>query len=142
MQRIAAVLLALWAGSLVTLCGMVAPMLFATLGDRHLAGQTAARLFQLEAWIGACIGAAVLALLTARRVPASALRRSLPLWLVVGTAAAPLLGQLTLRPMMERARLAGEMGRFAALHGGAALLFLAACAGALALLWRLNRPAG
>lgn len=138
MLRIAAVLLALWAGSLVTLCALVAPLLFASLDDRHLAGQTAARLFQVEAWLG--LGFATALILLRRLTGAGG--RALPLWLIVATAAAPLAVQLVLRPMMAAARLAGETGRFAALHGCAAALFLAACVGALVLVWRLSSRAG
>ena len=43
--------------------------------------------------------------------------------------------------MMDAARAANDMARFGMLHGVSAVLFLAACLGALALVLELNRPA-
>jgi hypothetical protein len=51
----------LWAGSLWSLAAWVAPTLFYSQGDRHLAGFLAARLFSLETYVG--IGVAALALI-------------------------------------------------------------------------------
>ena len=55
---------------------------------------------------------------------------------------APLLSELVLSPLMAAARAANDMGRFGMLHGLAAVLFVAAAFGALALVLRFNRPAG
>lgn len=139
MRPVAAVLVTLWAGSLWTICGIVAPMLFAKLGDRQLAGRMVAELFHIETWLGVAIGAVLVALVFARRtlVPGAA-----TLWLIALTAGAPLVSELVLGPMMDAARAANHMSRFGMLHGVAAALFFAACLGALGLVWRVNRPAG
>jgi hypothetical protein len=119
---------------LVTVCALVAPTLFALLPDRHLAGSLAAAFFRVAAWLGIGAGAIVVAL--------RARRSSGVEWALVGvTALAPLSSELLLRPYMEAAQLAGDTGRFALLHGVAGILFVVACLTALALLWRLTRPA-
>jgi hypothetical protein len=133
-----AFLVTLWAGSLWTVCGIVAPQLFATLPDRRLAGQMAARLFHIETWLGVVVAIALIAIFASRKVFASS---KAILWLILLTAAAPLASELILSPMMEAAREAGDMARFGMLHGVSAVLFLIACVSALALVVTINRPA-
>jgi len=135
-QRIASLLLALWAGSLITVCALAAPTAFAVL-ERRLAGQVAARLFFAETVIG--VAAAVL-ILIAQRVGGFVVARS-AIVLICVAAAAPLLSHLVLSPMMAAARNAGNMARFGALHGVSALLFAIACVCSLVALWLFNRPA-
>jgi hypothetical protein len=134
-----AFLVTLWAGSLWTVCFVVAPQLFSTLPDRHLAGQMAARLFHIETWLGAVAAIALIALFNARKVFATG---KTILWLILLTAIAPLASELILGPMMDAARAADDMRRFGMLHGVSAVLFLTACVSALALVWKtrqLNR---
>ncbi|MGB5473694.1 MAG: DUF4149 domain-containing protein, partial [Gammaproteobacteria bacterium] len=50
------VLLTLWVGSLWVTGFMVAPVLFARLDDRALAGTLAGELFGLVAWLGLACG--------------------------------------------------------------------------------------
>ena len=139
MTRLAAVLLTLWAGSLWTVCAIAAPVAFAVLDDRHAAGRVAARLFEIETWLGAV--AALLLFVCAALHKPLALRLA-PAWLVAATATAPLISELALSPMMASARAANDMSRFGLLHGISALLFIAAALGALALVLRFNRQAG
>jgi hypothetical protein len=56
------ILLVLWAGSLWSLALWVAPTLFFTQPDRHLAGLLAARLFAVETYLGVAVAALGLAL--------------------------------------------------------------------------------
>jgi hypothetical protein len=138
MRRLISILVSLWAGSLWTVCGIVAPTLFAKLDDRQLAGRIAAELFRIETWLGAAVGAVLIAILLARKtlIPGAA-----TLWLIALTAGAPLASELALRPMMDAAHAANDMSRFGMLHGAAAALFLAASLGSLGLVWRVSRPA-
>ncbi|MBM0105220.1 DUF4149 domain-containing protein [Steroidobacter sp. S1-65] len=131
-------LVTLWAGSLWTVCGIVAPQLFATLPERRLAGQMAARLFHIETWLGVVIAIALIALLAARKAFASS---KAVLWLIVLTAGAPLASELILGPMMDAARSANDMARFGMLHGVSAALFFIACVSALALVWKTRQAA-
>jgi len=129
-------LVTLWAGSLWTVCGIVAPQLFATLPERQLAGQMAARLFHIETWLGVVVAIALLAIFASRK--AFAVSKAI-LWLILLTAAAPLASELILGPMMSAAREAGDMARFGMLHGVSAVLFLIACLSALALVWKTRQ---
>lgn len=132
-------LVTLWAGSLWTVCGIVAPQLFATLPERKLAGQMAARLFHIETWLGVAVAILLIGILAARK--AFAISKTI-LWLILLTAAAPLASELILGPMMNAAREANDMARFGMLHGVSAVLFLIACVSGLALVWKINRRAG
>jgi hypothetical protein len=118
-------------------CGIAAPVAFAVLADRHAAGAVTGTLFEIETWLGA--GCALL-LFAAALVHKPLAVRLAPSWLIAATAAAPLLSELVLSPMMA-ARAANDMGRFGLLHGVAAVLFVAAALGALVLVLRFNRPA-
>jgi len=137
MQRILLVVLVAWAGSLWTICGIVAPSLFAVLPERHLAGQVAAYFFAVETWLGLGLGCITLILL-ARRAIAWAQR--VDYGLVIATLLMPLVSELGLRPAMDAARAGGDMRLFGMLHGASALLFAVACIGALLLVWRLSAP--
>jgi hypothetical protein len=137
-SRLAAVVLTLWAGSLWTVCGIAAPVAFAVLDDRQAAGRVAATLFAIETWLGAVCALLLFAAAFAHK-PLTA--RLSPPWLIAATAAAPLVSELVLSPMMAAARAANDMSRFGLLHGVSMVLFLAAALGALLLVLRFNRPA-
>ena len=95
-------------------------------------------LFEIETWLGA---AAALLLVGCAAMHRPLAARIGPPWLLAATAAAPLLSELVLSPMMAAARAANDMGRFGMLHGISAILFFAAALGALFLVLRFNRPA-
>lgn len=133
----ATLLVTLWAGSLWTLCGIVAPQLFVTLPERRWAGQMAARLFHIETWLGVVVAILLLALFAARK--AFTASKAIP-WLILLTAVTPLASELILAPMMDAARHANDMARFGMLHGVSALLFVTACVSALALVWKTRQP--
>jgi hypothetical protein len=135
--RILNVVLALWAGSLAAICGIVAPALFMLAPDRHLAGEMAGYFFRLESWLGLAFGGLAIFLLAMIR---SALSRTTVAMVTIG-AAAPIINEVAVRPFMESARAAGNMSTFGLLHGAGAILFLIACCATLALVWRFSRPA-
>jgi hypothetical protein len=123
------VLLVLWAGSVWSLAAWVTPTLFYAQSDRHLAGFLAARLFTVETYVG--VAAAVLALVLPGRTRMGGVY-----------AAAVLLAanEWVLKRFMESARLHGTAGglSFGAWHGAAAILYLAACAALLSVIWKEN----
>ncbi len=139
----------IWVGSALTIGYVVAPTLFATL-ERSVAGDVAARLFRIEAFLGVACGILSLALanMLVRR-GASDYRRLR--WLVVGMLFCVLVGYFALQPFMdalrESARSAGldlanspYAARFGLLHGIATLFYVAETVMGLALVWLL--PAG
>lgn len=138
MNAVAAVVLTLWAGSLWTVCAIAAPVAFAVLDDRHAAGRVAATLFEIETWLGFVCALMLFAAAIVRKALAA---RVGPPWIIAATAAAPLVSELVLSPMMAAARAANDMARFGLLHGVSAVLFVAAALGALVLVLRFSRPA-
>jgi hypothetical protein len=136
MPRFTGIIIAFWAGSLWSICGLIAPSLFALLEDRAVAGRLAGHFFDMATLIGIAAAGVLLALtLTGRYVLG---RRGRVLVLL--TAGLPVLSKLGLSPLMEQARSAGDMARFGMLHGVAAVLFMLACIAAVAMVWNLLRP--
>lgn len=126
-------LLALWAGGLVTVALLIAPVLFAALDDRHLAGHLAGEYFRIATLASLVLGAAVAGL--GLRLPGRSV--VLPL-LAVGLLAA---SEWLVRPALEAARGAsGTVSRaFMAWHTVSTLLFGAAT---LCVIWALVRALG
>ena len=129
----ARLVLSLWAGGLVTVGGVVAPTLFATLEDRHLAGVIAGSLFRV-ATLGSIVLCLLLMLLERRGQVSRPSRRQL----VGRVAPVVLLGlsEWAVRPLLEAARAAGgsASGEFAMWHGVSTVLYVAATAWVVATL--------
>jgi hypothetical protein len=138
MPRFTGIVIAFWAGSLWSICTLLAPTLFVLLEDRAVAGRLAARFFDLATLIGLISAAILLALSLGRHVMPGRFTRTL----VLLTAGLPLLSKLALGPLMDQARAAGNMARFGALHGVAAGLFFLACASALGMVWNFSQRDG
>jgi hypothetical protein len=134
--RIAGLLVSLWAGSLVTVCGIAAPTAFAVLEPRF-AGLLVGQLFLFETIAGLVV---VTAVFIAHRFGRFSIPRPVAIALAVG-AVAPLISELVLGPMMQAARNASDMARFGALHGISALLFVIACISAIVAAWQFTRRA-
>lgn len=149
-HRVFRLFVLIWVGSALTIGYVVAPTLFAML-DPSMAGNLAARLFRIEAFVGVGCGILSLALgnMLVRR-GASDYRRLR--WLVIGMLLCVLIGYFVLQPFMdglrEAARAAGlelahspYAARFGLLHGIAMLFYLAETLLGLALAWMLPAPA-
>lgn len=121
----------LWVGGLWAIGYLVAPVLFAELGDRQLAGMIAGKLFALIGWFG--LGAAFyLLVFLGARSGGRILRQAGP-WLVLlmaGMAAAQLFG---IQPLMEQLKLDALprevmesvlRDRFATWHGISSIVYL------------------
>ena len=130
------VVLTAWAGSLWSICGIVAPGLFAVLPDRHLAGDVAGFFFTVLTWLGLVFGAVALLL-----VLRGSMRNKTNVALTSAGMLAPVASEMGLRAPMESARVAGSMVRFGILHGLSVLSFAIAGVCVLALVWRLSGPA-
>jgi hypothetical protein len=121
----------LWVGGLWTIGYMVAPILFATLNDRILAGEVAGRLFTLIAWVGIGCAAFLLAFLIAR-LHGAAFRSSL-FWLVLSMLLLTLVGHFGIQPILAELKAAAWPqavmesplhNRFAAWHGISSVIYL------------------
>lgn len=121
----------LWVGALWAIGYIVAPVLFAQLGDRQLAGLLAGKLFVLIAWIG--LGAALyLVVFLLGRWGVRAFRLAV-FWLVIlmaGMAAVQLFGIQPLIEQLKHAALPREVmesvlrDRFTTWHGLSSILYL------------------
>lgn len=115
------ILLTLWVGALWVTGFMVAPLLFAELDDRALAGSVAGSLFTVTSYLGLLCGASLLLIngLTLRTANWRAVVMVVMLLLVV-------IGQFVITPMVADLRLQGltDSARFGQLHGIVSVLFI------------------
>ncbi|MBS4020471.1 MAG: DUF4149 domain-containing protein [Dechloromonas sp.] len=133
----------LWIGGLWVIGYLVAPVLFANLGDRQLAGMVAGKLFALIGWIGLGAAAYLFVFLLARH----GLRalRAAGLWLVLLMAALAAAQLFGIQPLMEQLKLAAvaqeamasvTRDRFATWHGISSIVYLIqSLLGLWLLLW-------
>jgi hypothetical protein len=109
------VVLTLWVGALWTVGYLAAPVLFATLDDRALAGRLAGNMFTSVAYLSLAAGG-ILLLIEWRRHD----RHRWRLWLIAAMLVLIAIGELWVRPLMAVAAL----GDFARLHGIAQVVYL------------------
>ncbi len=127
------ILLTLWVGGLWTVGYIVAPVLFASLDDRALAGSLAGTLFGILGWLGLLAGGL---LLTANQVRRPGLRGNWRALVLLAMLALVAAGQFGLAPVIAGLREAGlaDSSRFGLLHGIASVLYLATSLLGLALV--------
>ncbi|MEN8205903.1 MAG: DUF4149 domain-containing protein [Pseudomonadota bacterium] len=115
------VLLTLWVGALWVAGFIVAPLLFAELDDRALAGSLAGSLFTITSYLGLCCGSLLLVFngLIFRATNWRAIVIVSMLLLVV-------IGQFVITPMVVELRAQGltDSARFGQMHGLASVLFI------------------
>jgi hypothetical protein len=124
-------LVTIWAGSLWTVGYIVAPVLFASLPDRSLAGSIAGMLFRAQAWLSLACGLLLLLLVWLDK---SLSPKRNPVILMIAMLACVLVGYFALQPFMAEIRAAaanngGVMdeamrSRFGMLHGVASVIYL------------------
>ncbi|HRF29185.1 MAG TPA: DUF4149 domain-containing protein [Azonexus sp.] len=121
----------LWIGGMWAVGYIVAPVLFASLGERQLAGVVAGKLFALMGWIGLGAATYVVVFLLVRW-GAQAFRRSV-FWLVVCAALLVAAGQFGIQPLMVQLKADAfprdvmesvMRDRFVAWHGISSILYL------------------
>lgn len=120
-----------WVGGLWTIGFVVAPVLFAQIGDRRLAGEIAGKLFALIGWLGLGAAAYLLSFLVVRWGGAG-MKRSV-FWLVLIMAALAAVSMFGIQPLMAQLKaqaLPREVmesvfqDRFATWHGISSLLYV------------------
>lgn len=122
----------LWVGGMWAIGYLAAPVLFASLGDRQLAGMVAGKLFALIGWVGLGSAAYLLIFLLFRR--GGQFFKSGVFWLAILMAlltAASLFGIQPLMAQLKADALPREVmesvlrDRFATWHGISSILYLA-----------------
>lgn len=121
----------LWVGGMWAIGYLAAPVLFASMGDRQLAGMVAGKLFAGIGWIGLGCAVYLLFFLTFR-AGIQVFRRAV-FWLVLLMALLTLASQFGIQPLMAQLKadaLPREVmqsvlrDRFAAWHGVSSILYL------------------
>lgn len=143
-ERLAGWLAGVWAGLMAGIGFIAAPTLFAIL-PRADAGRVAARLFEIDAYVGLAVAALLLVpgMRSPRAMPrAGSSRFSVELMLVLAALFCIVAGYFAVQPMMETARR-GEGGpSFAVLHGVASAFFALKFVAVAVLAWRIGAPRG
>ena len=131
LSRLRVLLVTLWAGSLWTVGYLVAPVLFASLPDRSLAGSIAGMLFRAQAWLSLVCGLLLLLLVWLDK---SLSPKRTPIILMIAMLACVLVGYFALQPFMAEIRVAAAnnggimdeamRSRFGMLHGVASVIYL------------------
>lgn len=133
----------LWVGGLWAIGYLAAPVLFASLGDRQLAGIVAGKLFALIGWIGLGSAAYLLFFLVLRW--GGRFFKSGVFWLVLVMVLMTLASQFGIQPLMVQLKadaLPREVmesvlrDRFVAWHGISSILYLVqSLLGAWLVVW-------
>lgn len=131
LYRLRVLLVTLWAGSQWTVGYLVAPVLFASLPDRSMAGSIAGMLFRAQAWLSLACGILLLLLVWLDK---SLNPKRTHFILMIAMLACVLIGYFALQPFMAEIRAAAAThgglmdetmrSRFGMLHGVASVIYL------------------
>ena len=115
------ILLTLWVGALWVAGFIVAPLLFAELDDRALAGSIAGSLFTITSYLGLLCGSLLL-IINGLSLRAGNWRA----FIIFGMLLLVGIGQFVITPMVVELRTQGltDTPRFGQLHGLASVLFI------------------
>ena len=139
-------MLVLWIGGMWGIGYVAAPVLFASLDDKQLAGTLAGNLFEPMAWIGIAAGAYLLVHRIA--IDRVAALKTLFFWVVLLMLLLTLAGHFGIQPIMQSLKDQAMpyavmqsvfADRFARWHGIASILYLIQSMLGLLLVWRLAR---
>ncbi|MBL1275116.1 MAG: DUF4149 domain-containing protein [Ectothiorhodospiraceae bacterium] len=124
-------LLALWVGGLWVAGYVVAPILFATLDDRQLAGQLAGQVFRIMSYVGLAVGSVLLLSVVARVLRAAGgWAREWRIWALTAMLVLVIIGAFVIQPMMVELKAGGivadseQAKAFGRLHGVSSILFM------------------
>jgi hypothetical protein len=130
-EALYSILLTLWIGGLWAIGYLAVPVLFASLGNRQLAGLVAGKLFTLIGWIGLACATGLLLLLAWRW--RRAVLRQTACWLVLGMVTLTLIGLFGIQPLLAQLKadvwpqdvMASALReRFVFWHGVSSLFYL------------------
>ena len=132
LKIIATIALVLWAGATWTAGYIFAPILFHAYG-REQAGEIAGRLFHAVNLIG--LFAAMLILLDYRVRFSKTLQHQSGLWVLLLVLFSVIVQYIGLTPMMESAKISGDIARFGLLHGVSQVVYLLQSVGLAYLIY-------
>lgn len=142
---LAGTVLVLWIGGIWAIGYIAAPVLFASLGDKQLAGMLAGKLFGVIAWVG--IAAATYLLLYRLVRDGAGALKTVFFWIVAVMLALTLAGHFGIQPILQglkdQAMPQAVMqsvfaDRFQRWHGVSSIVYLIESVLGLILVWRAN----
>jgi len=145
-QSLYTIAITLWVGGQWAIGYMVAPTLFAKLGDRSLAGNMAGQLFAIISWVG--IGCAAYLMVYLFFSKGAAALKSSVFWLVLIMLLITLAGHFGVQPILAQLKLEALprevmdsllRDRFATWHGISSVLYLLQSVLGVMLVLRQNR---
>jgi Domain of unknown function (DUF4149) len=150
-QRLFSIISGLWVGSFITIGFLVVPVLFASLGDRQVAGMVAASLFKTTAYLGVVISA-ILMLMASSFVKQGNGHYRITRWILLGMLACTVCAAFIIIPWMNSLRdqavylglLVQESANaalFSRLHAVSSVLFVMQALLGLVLVWRATKNA-
>lgn len=140
---LASVSLVFWIGGMWAIGYVAAPVLFANLGDKQLAGMLAGKLFEVLAWIA--IGVSVYLLMHRIAREGVTALKTFFFWAVVLMLALTLAGHFGIQPIMQSLKDQAMphavmqsvfADRFSRWHGVSSILYLIQSALGVLLVWR------
>lgn len=140
---LASVMLVWWIGGMLAIGYVAAPVLFANLADKQLAGMLAGQLFKWMAWIGMAAASYLLLYRIAR--DGGAALKTLFFWAVALMLALILASHFGIQPIMQSLKDQAMphavmqsvfADRFARWHGISSILYLIQSGIGLLLVWR------
>jgi hypothetical protein len=144
-QRLFTLISGLWVGGFITIGFLVVPILFATIGDRQIAGVIAANLFKINSYFG--VGVCSLLMLIANRLVKLGNRsyrqiRWILLLMLICTVVAAFIIIPWMNALRDQALQLGISVRdtssaslFGLLHGVSSVIFIAQSILGIALIW-------
>ena len=142
-DKLALIVVTLWAGSLWAIGGLAAPTLFRVIPTSYLAGLVAGKMFTLVAYVGMA-SAAYLLIHRIVRFGAGAFRQGF-FWIVIAMLLITLLGHFGIQPVIAEIKMQAVpvdmmqgvfADRFKTWHGIASIAYLVECILAIALVLR------
>lgn len=142
LQHLAATLAALWAGIMIGVGYVSAPVIFKMLPDeRKFAGTIAGNTFEVTAYISLALGVFILLLVRQANKRAGFHTPNSPLILVIAALFMAIIGQFVIFPQVVAARdVGGTALSFGTLHAISNIVFLLELLCVLALNWSLYTP--
>lgn len=147
-RHVRLLLATVWVGSLWTIGYIVAPILFAVVENKILAGTIAGKLFQAEAWLSLACGLLLVYLCNLTAYKFSIKERRLVLLLIAGMLTCTVAGYFVLNPYMVDLRelMHGAVGpdlivvksKFGLLHGLSSVIYLLESLLAVALILKIR----
>ena len=149
LQRIFTVIAGLWVGGFITVGCLVTPILFATLGDRQVAGIVAGNIFRAEANLSIVLSL-VLMIATNFFISNGDNAYRFMRWILLAMLACAIGAGLVLIPWMNSLRdqanadsisvmASSSAVLFSRLHGVSSVLFVIQSVLGITLLWRLTK---